>query len=898
MAPVALCAATLPSNGSGGFIDISNLSWYDLHLRPLLWAIVVILAVAVPATTLIWLHDDHELLFGCLTIFTALAGVAVFTSVLLRRRVEDQAGSTFAWLAAVSVLLLTLIAHDWVRRHLTISALIVAAALSVFIVRVGYESLKVPPQWERAQIAGRAQADENALKTQYKGEKSDRINSFKTARATLTAIRAATHAPSVSQPLLDDVDQILNYAYEKKISAVDSEAFDAFDEQFDNESVASAAAVRGKLADAVHALQTAESAAVTPISSTLLDRAIGKVGTHDPGAITTNRDWVSDKHELDIQLATFRANVTGADADRAALKAVLAQQPEVDDDISILAAIQNGPETLWRSTAHSPGPALVPGPLGWVIMGALLLGLLAWLLKVNASQLAGPVSVMPKNPDGTDSGQPAGDDQLVTVLRVAVLQNVDEPGAAPGAPSANPVTNLLDIAGGPLSSVSKVVQTVLTVVGKRHGYVVTMDVTTSDPGVSSSPPGPHKLTSKTKKNQPGASGRPPSPGAATKGTATTPASASTTVLIRVMSISGGVTLASHLCTSPRDEDAVRTAGFWAAGYILNRSTRIPGWAAWQADTAQALVLTKNSSYQSIAILETALQAAPNSGILLVLLGHHHELVGKTENAISYYARAVTAYPRYVVARYRLAAALATMRHRTNWFEKNEADRADILRGVEAALTTLEMDNWGRDVLKRLLAPTPPPDKTTGSSSQDAGKASGRNSADDFQELALLLLRDLEVDTWRLFRLVCALRRSERDSIWPSLPLGSTHPAARFQWLVKSARLALGDDKSQLDELTEKANEPNSWWQISYNAACAYASKVPDNAAPEGKRIPGDDAEAAFKFLERTLVSPGIHQLSSDWVNTDPDLKRLKNDPRFTWYAKQLRRDPQGPAGPP
>lgn len=94
-------------------------------------------------------------------------------------------------------------------------------------------------------------------------------------------------------------------------------------------------------------------------------------------------------------LATFRANVTGADADQAALKAVLAQQPDVDDDISILAAIENGPETLWRSAAHSTGPALVPGPLGWVIVGGLLL----WLLKVNASQLAGPVSVMPKDPD-------------------------------------------------------------------------------------------------------------------------------------------------------------------------------------------------------------------------------------------------------------------------------------------------------------------------------------------------------------------------------------------------------------------------------------------------------------------------------------------------------------------
>jgi len=152
--------------------------------------------------------------------------------------------------------------------------------------------------------------------------------------------------------------------------------------------------VRGKLADAVRALQRAESAAATPVDSTHLDRAISEVRSQDPRAITTNRDWVSDKHELDIQLATFRANVTGADADQAALKAILAQQPDVDDDISILAAIENGPETLWRSASHSPGPALVPGPLGWVIVGALLLGLFAWLLKVNASAATGNVCVL------------------------------------------------------------------------------------------------------------------------------------------------------------------------------------------------------------------------------------------------------------------------------------------------------------------------------------------------------------------------------------------------------------------------------------------------------------------------------------------------------------------------
>jgi hypothetical protein len=48
-----------------------------------------------------------------------------------------------------------------------LAALITAAALSVFIVRVGFEGLKLPPQWERIQIAERAETEKNALTLQH-----------------------------------------------------------------------------------------------------------------------------------------------------------------------------------------------------------------------------------------------------------------------------------------------------------------------------------------------------------------------------------------------------------------------------------------------------------------------------------------------------------------------------------------------------------------------------------------------------------------------------------------------------------------------------------------------------------------------------------------------------------
>lgn len=760
LTPGAILAATLPGNGNDGFIDISGSG-----MRILLVVICALLALALLATACVK-HADHGLLFGAATVFTALTAVAALVSVSMRKHVEDQAGRMFLLLAALSVILLVLAAHDWARRQLLFAAVIVAVALSAFIVRVGFESLKVPPQWERAQIADQADAAESALKLQGKRD----------------------------VPVL------------------------------------------GKLDAAI--------CAIYPPS--------GKCGAAQPAAITTNREWVTAQHELDVELAAYRAQITGAKADQSALQAVLTRQPDIDEDISILAAIENGPQTLWRSTFHATGPALVPGPLGWVVLGAVLLWLLSWLLKVNASQLSGPVSVTPASSGGSD--------QLTAALRVAVLQNVAEPGAAPGSPSINPVTTLLDIAGGPLSAMSKIVQAVQAVAGQRYGYQVTTDITSGDLA------GPGLVTAD-------AGAGPAHPGECT------------TVLVRVMSLTSGTTYASHLCASPDAIEAVRTAGLWAAGYILSRSSRIPHWAAWQAETAHALVTVKDKAEHTIPALQAALADAPNSGLLLALLGHRYELAGQMLDAIACYARAVTAYDRYPVARYRLAAALDSMRHDRDWRSPGRREREDDMRrAVKSAVDAVMMN---------------------GNQITDLGIENPDQQ--QFRDLAMRLLRALETDTRLWYRLVGVLRRAERESIWPALLPMSQHPAARFPDLVTSARQALSDDEAERTELDDDARKEGSWWQISYNAACAHAARIEamdegpaDGAADERTQEQKDDdkkdrekkqkaeADAALDFLEQTLVRQGVEQLSADWVCHDPDLAVLHGLPRFKRFLTQLR----------
>ena len=709
--------------------------------------------------TLLVRRADHGLLFGSLTVLAVLAMAAVFVSVSLRRVVEDQAGRTFSVLVALGLVVLVLTAHDWARRQFLVAAAVIAFALGLFIVRVGFESLKVPPQWELYQIAQRAIATENILTLQYPA--------------------AVTVDPSALE----------------------------------------------------HAI-----CVVSPRAETC--------GDFTPGEITTNDEWVEARHQLDVQLATYRAHVTKAAADIAALKTVEAQEPAADEDISIFSAISQGPESLWRSFYHAGGPALIPGPLGWVVLGSVLLGLLAWLLRVNASQLAGPVSVMPDQPAG---GGPATDDKLVAALRVAVLQNVAEPGAAPGSPSANPVTTLLGVAGGPLSAVSTVVQAVLGVIGQRYGYKVTMDV--SSDGTA---------------------------------TGTTTGAGTTTVLVRVMSLTSGLTYASHLCESSDDAKAVKTAGLWAAGFILNRSTRIPGWAAWQPETAHALAGAKASGGRTVTALRDALLDAPNSGLLLVDLGHQYELAGQTLDAIGCYARAITAHPRYVVARYRLAAAVGSMRHREDWMSQNRDARQYALQAVDRAIEVLG---------------TKGKDKTEALKADDIDAKQAREKLGD---LAFMLLRALEIDTRWHNRLIGALRRSERDFIWPTLAPVTSHPAARFHSLVKSAREAI-DDGDTLKRLAKRANKQDTWWQVSYNAACGYAELAESRPCP----APGEEQEeagqrketvkekqlaatTALGFLEQTLVRPGVEQLSAAWARRDPDLAVLTADPRFQRFIAQLR----------
>jgi predicted metalloprotease with PDZ domain len=126
--------------------------------------------------------------------------------------------------------------------------------------------------------------------------------------------------------------------------------------------------------------------------------------------------------------------------------------------------------------------------------------------------------------------------------------------------------------------------------------------------------------------------------------------------------------------------------------------------------------------------------------------------------------------------------------------------------------------------------------------------------------------------------VNALRRSERDALWSGLVPGSRNVTARFRDVVRVAASSL--DPNELENVAHEATDPRSWWQISYNAACGYASV---SGSPQ-------HATRALTLLEQTLLRPGVHQLRAEWVCADPDLDRIRSDDRFTNFVEQLRTD--------
>jgi hypothetical protein len=748
---------------------------------------------------------DRELANGAFVLSVVMFVVLLLAFVLWEERPRTE-WVRFSVVAIVALVGMYMAAAEWTRRNLLLLALVLVGFATAVVADIGVDAVREERRDDHEAEIQRAEDNLNRLESLAGQREAAQAGARDEAVAALAEVLSCG-GEVPTEDLLAAADRL-------------RAALDAGTRPPDD--VRRAVAALGPCAIPVaDQLPLVAERAATAIA---LD-AEARKAPPDPGpvrqAIDDARAQVGSvlpeaekaRKALTLETARYRAAVTGEERDQKALDALLAAEPDddpPDEETTLLTALTEGPEAIARSATGEDTAPLVPGPLGWVLLGAGALSLWGALLRRNARQLAGPVKLEGEGGEDVD-------------LRIAVLQNLAEPGAAPGASTANPVTNLLDVAGPGLGRVKKIVEAVLAVIGRRYGYTVHADIAKSGAD-SKGPP------------------------SAAEGKAAPPAP--TSVLVRVKDLQSEATLGAHVVQDDDAVVAVRAAGLWAAGFILERSSRVPAWAAWDPDSANA-VATSQAQQPTLEEVKEAARSAPNSGLLLVLLGARYELHSQQREAVGVYARAVAGHPTYLTARYRLGVSLGMLSNDPSeqWTAASPDVRSPVLAALRLAARRLGLDEKLAGELQRMAA------------------ANGEDHKDALRKMAEELLLNLEVEARFLPILASSLRRSERDVFRPLL---DRKERSRFHDLVWSASAIYTGD---VGDVIRKADAPGSWWQVSYNAACAKARS--------------GDAQEAMRLLEQCLSRLGAQQLKAEWVKTDPDLQSLHGWPRFDRFCAQL-----------
>lgn len=744
--------------------------------------------------------------------FCGVAAIVLSVAVVLvlawsvHRPFTDWLWLQVVVLVAATVGTLVLIAAQWSRIGLFAAAIVLGVLLVALVIRVGHRAEQLEAAAPLGEIA--TELDVLAAKADAGAAAANTKASADFADALTALSNSLVNAPDEFRELGGEVLAQLSSATRDPAS-IDAAMVALLRAGVDDARITQSLAVRDAATAAVAAVPGKPKAAP---SRAAVDEALARAKCARDrsacrGDLQGEPPTLSEAlHEVQVQMAAYRSAVAPGDEALEAAAAAIALQRADPLEISIWEAASAGPPAIIKSIRNHDSVALVPGPVGWALLGLIGLLILRALMRVNAAQMPGPVSIV----SGAKS-------ELDGVLRVALLKNLKTPAAAPGSAVAQSITDISALAGAEAGVIGKAFAAISNTLSPAPGYSVEVDVVE-----------PEKEEADT--------------------TAKATAARRTRVLARVSSASTKESIGSAVFERDSARQAMQSAGLWAAGFLLNRSTRVPSWATWNEGTAEALDAA-NAEDPTLADLQQAAKTAPASGWILVLYGNGLELADRRLDAVGVYARAVAAHPRYLIARYRLAVALAMSGHSSAkaWTSASLAARAAALGSVRRAAARLDVDE-----------------------SLVAGVQTAPTQTTLFA-LARRLLETIEEDSSGVLPWAGSLRRSERSMDWLGWWHGGRTSNSAIKWLAKSAQLVYGD-AAKLADVTDHAKRPDSSWQISYNLACYYASTAPS---------------LALDALERCLVRPGVEQLTAEWVQRDPDLKAISSSPRFAAFCAQL-----------
>jgi hypothetical protein len=539
-----------------------------------------------------------------------------------------------------------------------------------------------------------------------------------------------------------------------------------------------------------------------------------------------------------------------SDAD-GALAVATAQKDDPAPGQSLDATIPAGAVRLARSVPGIGGTRvpLVLGQIGWGLLGGLALLGYRRLEILNRRRSRGLVTINKLQGADTHADYDAA-------FRRHVLSNVSEPGSIPGGTTEASITDLLG-ATNPVGIVKNVVAAISAITAITPDFE--LDATYRGPETSAADAG-------SATSAPGAITATATASAADDLPVTPNSGAPHQVFVRVRSARTKTTLKTNVVTAATADLALRSAGYWAAGYILSGDSTAPEWSRWTLPSATALAVYDDAAERGAPDAEeklcAALALAPVSGLLLSALANTLELNGKPLETLDLNLRAATRYPRYPIARYRLAMSLSNLASDTaRWDTTPLPAKRRILRSL--------CDCFRACNVKVETPPTTVEDLTI--------------------PMLFALAERFRAETLILFErrrvALAALRRSERRYWAPLLftPDGRKMRSRAYE-TIDSAKYVIGEraDPSGVDlerkEIEKEADEADGWQKV-YNLACFCAVR--------SARTGPDDRRTALELLERIFGKDPGGQLTQEWVDRDPDLQNLKREARFATFRSWL-----------
>jgi hypothetical protein len=529
----------------------------------------------------------------------------------------------------------------------------------------------------------------------------------------------------------------------------------------------------------------------------------------------------------------------------------------------------------------------------WIVLAVLILLGLRLLLLLNNRNGWGPIEVE-LDSTGPDAKPNDGDLERLGIIRSYILENIPEPAAALGSNALTQITTLVTATSLNAPWVQAVANFAEWALLPPSGYRILVDfrATTGDGSEGAAPhPGGPKA---------------PSPFCVVVRIATRGRSKTLdvdTIDPAVLNALGG----EGSDDESSNDDVLRAAGYWAAGWILSNCKLVPSWSVWSAQAGRPLgrfraelksnrvVLADSGSAAAskrretaingvIAPLETARAANPESGVVLTQLAEQYEFKNDFVNALEVNLQVVRLYPRYYVARYRVATGLSMLVSSGSapWeAARKSPDRQDL-----RILSLLEDINaGGRSTTKTVESL-----RTSSPGSREAKEVISILAAAQLQRgrrlakarwMAVMSLRKDERRFWlSKFRRPFLIRHNLGSAL-PSIGKAGGYDPKRVDKGLLSLDGAKFFEKPKIETVERWALSRKESAQVLYNLACYHAfisGAQPGSSDTIGlvKDARGDLLEAV-RLLEQTQTQPYAEQIRASWMERDPDLEWLRNN---------------------